>query len=255
MTRDPSPLLAPDEPAPFEVVPGREGSPYVITCDHASRRVPRCLAGLGLPEHELERHIGWDIGAAGLARRLAERLEAWLIVQNYSRLVIDCNRSLSHKDSIAKQSEDTSIPGNREVSDDEAERRARAIFEPYHARIRAELDQRAARNEATILVFVHSFTPVFRGVRRAWHTGVLYHRDTRLALPLLAALRRDPELVVGDNEPYAGGPLTDYGLIEHAERRGLRYVELEVRQDLLSETDGQRAWADRLSRLLREIAA
>lgn len=254
MSRAPSPLLAPDEPPAFDVVEGRGSSPYVILCDHAARRVPRALAGLGLPESELERHIAWDIGAAALARCIAERLEGWLIVQNYSRLVIDCNRTLGHRDSIATRSEDTAIPGNQNLSAEQATQRAATLFEPYHARIREELDRRAAAGEDPVLVFVHSFTPVFRGVSRPWHAGVLYHHDTRLALPLLAALRAEPNLVIGENEPYAGSPLTDYGLVEHAERRGLRYVELEVRQDLLSDGAGARAWGDRLSRLLAEAA-
>jgi predicted N-formylglutamate amidohydrolase len=247
-------LLAPDEPEPFEVVEGSLASPYVLLCDHASARIPRALAALGLPAHELERHIAWDIGAAGLARRLASKLDAWLILQGYSRLVIDCNRTLGHEQSIATRSEDTDIPANFGISPTEARERATAIFEPYHARIRAELDARAARRQRSVLVFVHSFTPVFRGVRRPWHAGVLYHEDKRLALPLLAALRREPELTVGDNEPYAASPHSDYALVEYGERRRLPHVELEVRQDLLSSGSDQEAWAERLARLLEESA-
>jgi len=137
-------LLASDEPPPFEVVAAREPSPFVIICDHASRRVPRALGALGLPEHELERHIAWDIGAAAVARLLADALSGWLILQSYSRLVIDCNRPLDRPDSIAESSEDTVIPGNRSLSSDEARQRAESIFEPYHARIRRELDERGA---------------------------------------------------------------------------------------------------------------
>ena len=246
-------LLAPDEPPPFEVVEGSAGSPYVLLCDHASRRVPRALAELGLPERELSRHIAWDIGAAELARRLARELGGWLILQSYSRLVIDCNRPPGHADSIARRSEDTVIFGNLELSAEQVRAREAGIFEPYHARIQQELDARAERREPSTLLFVHSFTPSYRGVSRAWHCGVLYHRDTRLALPLLDALRREPGLVVGDNEPYAASPLTDYGVIEHGEKRGLAHVELEVRQDLLLEASSQEAWAVRLARLVREI--
>ncbi|HEX6271706.1 MAG TPA: N-formylglutamate amidohydrolase [Polyangiaceae bacterium] len=247
-------LLADDEPSPFEVVGEGARSPWVLLCDHAGRALPRAVGSLGLEARELERHIAWDIGAAALARELRQALDGVLILQTYSRLVIDCNRPLSSPTSIAEQSEDTSIPGNRAVPREQAELRARAIFEPYHARIRRELDERASRGIASRLVFVHSFTPTFRGVSRAWHAGVLYLRDTRLALPLLAALRREPGLVVGDNEPYAASALTDYGIVEHAERRGLPYVELEVRQDLLADSNGVRAWAERLARLLEESA-
>ena len=248
-------LLAAGEPPPFEVVEGRAPSPYVITCDHASRRIPRALGTLGLSEHDLERHIAWDIGAADVARLLAETLGGWLILQNYSRLVIDCNRPLERPDSIAESSEDTAIPGNQGFTSDEARQRAESIFEPYHGRIRRELDERDASGRDTILVFMHSFTPTFRGVARAWHAGVLYHQDTRLASPLLEALRREPDLCVGDNQPYAASALTDYGLVEHGERRGHPYVELEVRQDLVATPDDQRAWAARLARLLREASS
>jgi predicted N-formylglutamate amidohydrolase len=247
-------LLARDEPRAYAVTGEHARSPFVVLCDHASRRIPRALGSLGLPESELERHIAWDIGARGLAERLASKLDAWLVLQNYSRLVIDCNRRLDRPDSIAVRSEDTVIPGNEGLTPAGAERRARAIFEPYHARIHGELEARAAAGRTSVLLFVHSFTPVFRGVARAWHAGVLYHRDTRLALPLLAALRRESALEIGDNQPYAATALTDYGIVVHGEERGLPHVELEVRQDLLSDAAGQEAWAERLSRLVSSAA-
>jgi predicted N-formylglutamate amidohydrolase len=248
-------VLAADEPAPFEVVAGDPRSPYVITCDHASRLIPRALAALGLPASELARHIAWDIGAAELSRELARALGAWLILQNYSRLVIDCNRALDRPDSIAASSEDTRVPGNQSLSAEDARQRAGAIFEPYHARIRAELDARAARGVPTILIFQHTFTPRYRGVSRAWQAGVLFHRDTRLARPVLEALRGEAGLVVGENEPYAASELTDYGLVEHAEKRGLPYVELEVRQDLLADERGVAEWSERLARVLAAARA
>jgi predicted N-formylglutamate amidohydrolase len=247
-------LLAEDEPGPFEVVEAGATSAYVITCDHASRRIPRALGSLGLPDAELERHIAWDIGAAALSRKLARALDGWLILQNYSRLVIDCNRALDRPDSIAKSSENTGIPGNRQVSPEDARRRATEIFEPYHACIRGELDRRAALGCSSTLLFVHSFTPRFRDVSRPWHAGVLHLSDARLAAPVLRALRAEPGLTVGENEPYAASELTDYGLVEHAEKRGLPYVELEVRQDLIADERGVDEWAERLERVLRSAA-
>jgi predicted N-formylglutamate amidohydrolase len=250
-------LLSEDDPAPFRVLQGRPQpaaeSPYLVICDHAGCAVPRALGSLGLDQSELQRHIGWDIGAAGLAQRLGQELGAWVILQTYSRLVIDCNRPLGSSDSIAQQSEDTVVPGNRAVSVEQAQQRAQAIFEPYHARIRGELTERAEQGQTPILVFLHSFTPVFRGSARQWHAAVLYDQDTRIALPLLSALRGEPELVVGDNEPYAASPTTDYGLMEHGQRRNLPHVELEIRQDLLADEPGQDAWAKRLARLLRAL--
>lgn len=243
-------LLDEREPPAFDVVDGDAQSPFVILCDHAGRRLPRALGSLGLTEADLERHIAWDIGAEGLARELAKLLGAWLILQRYSRLVIDCNRPLTSPDSIARQSEDTTIPGNLAVSSEQAALRAQQIFDPYHARIRSELDRRAALGTQSVLLLIHTFTPIYRGVPRPWQVGVLHHHDARIARPLLAALRNEGDLNVGDNQPYAAGALTDYSLIEHAERRGLPYVELEVRQDLVGDARGQRVWAERLARLL-----
>ncbi|MES1187138.1 MAG: N-formylglutamate amidohydrolase [Myxococcales bacterium] len=245
-------LLGEYDPAPFRVLQGSAASPYIIVCDHAGRSVPRALGSLGLSEADLGRHIAWDLGAAALARRLGTELGAWVILQEYSRLVIDCNRPLDSPDSIVQHSEDTVVPGNLAISPEQAEARAHCIFGPYHARISRELTERATRGQASILIFLHTFTPTFRGVARPWHAGVLRHKDGRVATPLLRALRAEPDLVVGDNEPYAASEQTDYGLIEHGERRGLPHVELEVRQDLLADAQGQEAWALRLARLLRE---
>jgi len=243
-------LLAPDEPAPFELVKGTAASRFVITCDHAGRRIPRALGSLGLPATELERHIAWDLGVEALGRRLARALDATLVVQRYSRLVVDCNRRPSRPDSMPKTSEHTVIPGNAAVTPEAAEERVRAIFEPYHACIRAELDARQAKGQATTLILLHSFTPVYRAVERPWHAGVLYLHDSRLALHVLASLRAEPGLVVGENEPYAASELTDYGIVEHGEARGLPHVELEVRQDLIADERGVEAWSERLARVL-----
>jgi predicted N-formylglutamate amidohydrolase len=243
-------LLSPDDVDPFDVqgVDGR--SPFFIICDHAGRAIPRSLGSLGLSEEQLATHIAWDIGAAGVARRLGASLGAYTVCQRYSRLVIDCNRPLGAADSIAPRSERTLIPGNQTVGPDAAQERAREIFHPYHDEIGRALDERAAKGRLTILVAMHSFTPVFLDVPRPWHVGVLYNRDARLANPLLRALRDEGDLVVGDNEPYAVGDLTDYSIVHHGERRGLPHVELEIRQDLIADGQGQDGWAARLARLL-----
>jgi predicted N-formylglutamate amidohydrolase len=243
-------LLGLDEPAPFEVVNHEARSPFLVTCDHAGRRVPRSLGTLGLPESELERHIAWDIGAAGVARLLAAELGAFLILQTYSRLVIDCNRPLGARDSMTAISEDTVIPSNVDVRREDAERRVRSIFTPYHERIRLELERRAQADEPTVFLAVHSFTPAFRGVARPWHVGVLYNRDPRLARALLPLLGQDADLEVGDNEPYAVSDATDYGIVEYGERRGIPHVEIEIRQDLIGDEAGQLVWARRFAELI-----
>jgi predicted N-formylglutamate amidohydrolase len=249
-----SSLLHAEDPPPFRTVEGDPNSPFLVTCDHAGRLLPRALGNLGLSPAELERHIAWDIGAAEIAERLARALDGFLILQTYSRLAIDCNRPLDSKSSIAMLSEATEIPGNRQLTAHETERRAEAIFHPYHRTIDAELERRQRAGIATIYVAVHSFTPRYLGVDRAWHAGVLYGRDSRLARVLLDLLRSEPGLVVGDNEPYFVSDLTDYGIVQHAERRGLLHVELEIRQDLVAQEAGQQEWAERLTRVLREAA-
>ncbi|MDH5833154.1 N-formylglutamate amidohydrolase [Luteimonas kalidii] len=246
-------LLSPDDPPAFTVLHPDGRSPWLLVADHAGQAVPAALARLGLPQAELDRHIGWDIGIAGVTSRLAERLDACAILQTYSRLVIDCNRPLEAPGSIAAVSDGTVVPGNQTLDAGQRAQRVDAIFAPYHARITDELDRRAAQSRPTILVAMHSFTPAMDGTARPWHAGVLYQRDTRLAHALLAALRAEGDLVVGDNEPYSVSDATDYAIPVHGERRGLAHVELEIRQDLIAEAAGQAAWADRLARLFAHL--
>lgn len=246
-------LLEPSEPAAFRVERPGGKSPYLLTCDHAGARVPRRLGSLGVSAADMERHIAWDIGAAAVAVKLSTALDAFAILQTYSRLVIDCNRKPGIPASIVRISESTRIPGNEVVSVEEAAAREREIFRPYHDRIRTELDLRQARRRPAILISVHSFTPRFHGNRRPWHAGVLYNRDARLAIELLRHLRTDAGLVIGDNEPYSVSDTTDYTIPEHGERRGLPHVGIELRQDLISAEAGQNEWAERLARALVSI--
>jgi len=248
-------LLSQYELRPCDVQRRDGRSSLFIVCDHAGRLIPRSLGSLGLSDDQLATHIAWDIGAAGVAQRLGAILDAHTIMQRYSRLVIDCNRPLDAADSIATRSERTVIPGNHNVGADDAAARARAIFHPYHDDIRTALDQRQAMGRPTVLIAMHSFTPVFLDEARPWHVGVLYNRDARLARPLLRALRDEGDLVVGDNQPYAVSDATDYSVVHHGERRGLPHVELEIRQDLIATAQGQDAWAARLARLLPAVLA
>jgi predicted N-formylglutamate amidohydrolase len=242
-------LLQPDEPSPTRVLREHGSSDLLFTADHAGRRIPRRLARLGLPESELVRHIAWDIGIAGVTERLAAALDATAVLQTYSRLVIDCNRDPDVPSSIPEVSETTAIPGNRGLTAEQRAARREAVFEPYHARIRALLDQRQAAHRRTVFVAMHSFTPVFKGESRAMQVGVLYNRDARLANIMLDLLRAEDDMVVGDNAPYAVSDITDYGVPVHAERRGLPHVEIEIRQDLIGDEAGQAEWAARFRRL------
>jgi predicted N-formylglutamate amidohydrolase len=228
-------------------------SPFLLTSDHYGRLIPRTLGDLGLPAEELKRHIAWDIGIAGVAEALSRQLDAQLVAQRYSRLVIDCNRPPGAASSIPRLSEATTIPGNEAMSREAAEMRRREIFDPYHQRIKDIIDQRLREGRPTILVALHSFTPVYAGVARPWHIGTLYHRDTTLPPLLLKALRAEGDLVVGDNEPYAVSDETDYGIPVHGEARGLINTGIEIRQDLIEDQAGQEQWAERLARILGEI--
>jgi len=251
----PSRLLQPDEPSPYRIERESGTSPFFLTCDHAGKAIPRKLGTLGLSGDELERHIAWDIGAAGVTRQLAALLDAFAIEQTYSRLVIDCNRPLDSPTSIATLSEHTVIHGNLELAKKDAKARAEEIFWPYHRRIVAELDARAARGQPTVLITMHSFTPLFKDQARAMHAGILYNRDTRLAHRLLEALRRDNALTVGDNQPYSVSDSSDYAIPVYGERRSLLHAEIEIRQDLIADELGQSRWAARLADVLREAIA
>jgi predicted N-formylglutamate amidohydrolase len=244
-------LLAADEPPPYVEERLQGTSDFVIVVDHASRRIPRRLGDLGLPASELVRHIAWDLGALGVARHMSAALDAPLVASNYSRLVIDCNRDPGVPTSIPTVGEHIEIPGNQNLSAEEVAARRTEIFEPYHARIRALLDARAAAGRPTILIAQHSMTDVFKGSRREMHAAVLYNRDRRFACAVLDLLRAEPGLIVGDNEPYFVSDDTDYSVPRHGEARGLLHVEIEIRQDLIGEDRGQEEWAQRMLRVLK----
>lgn len=246
-------LLGPDEIAPVLERNGGGRSPFLLACDHYGRLLPRRLGDLGLPESELERHIAWDIGIAGVAEAVSDALGAHLVAQRYSRLVIDCNRPLGAPNAIPMISERTTIPGNEGLTHDDVELRRRAIFLPYHDRLAAVIDARQQAGQPTVLLSLHSFTPVYAGIKRPWHVGTLYQRDRTLPPLLLQALRAEPELVVGDNQPYAVSEATDYTIPIHGEARGLISSGIEIRQDLISDRDGQSQWTERLTRILGEI--
>jgi predicted N-formylglutamate amidohydrolase len=239
-------LLTTGDPHPVSVERPEGASPFFLACDHAGNRIPDRLGTLGVADAELRRHIAWDLGAAEVSRDLSARLDATLVLQGYSRLVIDCNRAVHRPDSIPAISEHTAIPGNRDLHPDHAAARAREIFHPYHDTIVDALDARRAGGRDSVLVCVHSFTPVYKGERRPWHVGLLYNRDARLARVLSELMARDPDLCIGDNEPYAISDETDYTIPVHGEQRGILHVEIEIRHDLIECAEGQREWAGRL---------
>jgi len=246
-------LLGSDEPPPVELVNTGGHCSAVLVCDHASNRVPRQLGTLGLAAVQLADHIGWDPGAADVARRLSTLLDAPLVLSSYSRLVIDCNRPLRSAGSIAEQSDGVTVPGNCGLSPLERERRINALYRPYHDAIDRLLDGRTRR--PSLLLSIHSFTPVLKGRARPWHIGVSHWRDRRLAALMLEALTRSGEFTVGDNAPYPIDADVDYTIPVHGEGRGLPSVMIEIRQDGIQTAAGAAAWAARLAESYRLIEA
>jgi len=229
------------------------GSPFLLVCDHADRRFPEATGSLGVAAEDLERHIAYDIGILPVARAAAAALDAPLVAQTYSRLVIDCNRPTHVPQSIPELSEQTAIPGNRGLAASQRQARIEALFRPYHEAIAALLEARAARGQPSMLIAMHSFTKVYMGASRPWHIGLLYNRDGRLAAPLLELLTSDAGLTVGDQLPYAVDDEHDYTLPVHGEQRGLWHVGVEIRQDLIAERAGQEQWMERIGALLRQL--
>ncbi len=248
-------LLEADDPPPVTVTRPDGASPFLLVCDHAGNRIPRKLGTLGVSQADRRRHIAWDVGAAEMAHRVSELLDAPLVLQSYSRLVIDCNRDPKVESAMPLISETTEIPGNRDLDPREVEARIAEIFRPYHDRITAVMDARATAGRSTVLVALHSFTPYSEGWgARPWHIGILYNRDDLLPRIMLELLRAEPGLTVGDNEPYKISDETDYTIPVHGERRGVVHVEIEVRHDEIETRVNQLAWAERLVHFLRHAA-
>ncbi|MCE3289137.1 MAG: N-formylglutamate amidohydrolase [Caulobacter sp.] len=228
-------------------------SPFVLIADHAGQEIPAILNDLQLSHSERQRHIALDIGVAGMGRVLSDDLGACLIAQRYSRLVIDCNRDPARRDAICEVSDGTVVPANLNLTPAGRQARIDEIFTPYHAAIAAELDARGDR--PTVMVALHSFTPSMAGHARPWRYGVLHLRNSPFSDAMLARLRDafGPE-VVGDNQPYSMDSI-DYSIPRHAIGRGLDYLELEVRQDLMADAAGEAAVAEAIAPLLKGALA
>lgn len=243
------PLLGDDEPFPYEIVnAGRQGK-LLLVCDHASNRVPARLGNLGLTAEELASHIGWDPGAAAVSRKLSARLDAPLVLSNYSRLVIDCNRWPIAADSIPLASGGVVIPGNASLTEEEKFSRRLTLFEPYQAEISALLSAAAPQS---ILLSIHSFTPSLFGVDRPWSIGVCYRKDQRLGQRWHSALQaiignritNSAAEPIGDNEPYAIEEGSDYTIPVQGESCDIPSIMLEIRQDKIQDQAGVQLWSD-----------
>lgn len=233
--------------AAVELFNAEARAPVLLLCDHAGRQLPDWLGDLGLPAHERERHIGWDIGAADLTYALAQRLDAAAVLCHVSRLVVDPNREPGTPSSMPEVSDGTTVPGNRQLEPEEVGRRLELSFIPYHRTIARQIARLRRRVGVPVIVSIHSFAPEMGGFARPWHVGVLWTDDDRLARPVIAALREDASLSVGDNQPYTGWFPVAYSIPFHAGRTGLPHVTFEVRQDLIETPEGAARWAERIA--------
>lgn len=229
-------------------------SPFVIVCDHASNFIPKEYGTLGLDPAELTRHIAWDPGALPVAQRTAAALDAPLVESCISRLVIDCNRPPDAPDLISQISEMTKIPGNQGLDARERTRRIALAHQPFHDLIDGMIAGRLRVGRPTLLVSIHSFTPVFKGIQRPWHIGIIHDDDKRLAAPMIAALKRLDGVTIGVNEPYSPADRVYYTLERHARSRGLPCAMIEIRNDEILEERGQSLWGGRLGDILAELA-
>ncbi|MCA0431772.1 MAG: N-formylglutamate amidohydrolase [Proteobacteria bacterium] len=236
-------------PAPVRVINETGASPYVLLCEHASRFIPASYNGLGLDAADLSRHIAWDIGAADVATSLSKLIDAPLIMAGYSRLLIDLNRPVDCVTSIPEVSETTSIPGNHKLTSAERAKRIATYFEPFQSRVGEVIDARLRQQKRTVIVGIHSFTPVFKGFTRPWRAGILYRKSEAFGHALAEALGGAAE-AVAENEPYQIDDESDYTVPVHGEARGLDAVLVEIRQDLIAEAQGASHWARQLSTAL-----
>lgn len=249
-----APTPADAEPYAVEAIEGDPATGLLLLCDHASNEMPPEYGLLGLPQAQLQRHIAYDIGAATLTRTVAAALGCPALLTRFSRLLIDPNRGRDDPTLVMRLSDGAVVPGNAAIGEDEIARRIARFYDPYDHAIRDLLAHFAARGITPGIVSIHSFTPVMKGIARPWHVGVLWDTDPRLAKPLLAALDAEPDLVVGDNEPYDGA-LSGDTIDRHATIAGLANVLVEVRQDLIAREDDAKAWGFRIAHLLQPLLA
>jgi len=243
-------ILEPSEPGPYEIVNALGTSEIMLVCDHASKRVPNQLNNLGLSTEQLNSHISWDSGAALVARKLSALLYAPLILSNYSRLIIDCNRAPDWADSIPASSAGIVIPGNQSITQEQVKARHDELFAPYQAAISKMLDSRSARK--TILLNIHSFTPSLQGVARPWSIGVCYQQERELAKRWVAAFRKHSDELIGDNEPYRVETNFDYTIPVQAESRNIPGIMLEIRKDKIATETTAASWSKLIAKVCLE---
>ena len=244
-------LLGDGEGHPAHFVNESGTSPIVLVCEHASNVLPKALGTLGLSDEDMQRHIAWDIGAAATARTLSKLLDAPLILQRYSRLAYDCNRPPEAEAAMPELSEVFEVPGNKNLLPSARLARTQDIYRPFHRAIEDFLDRRAAERKLTVMVTMHSFTPIYKGKPRDLDVGFLFDRDNWLANFLIKTFPADKARL---NEPYGPKDGVMHLLNLHAVPRGLKHVMIEIRNDLIANEAGQNKWAHNLAGPLAQVA-
>ncbi|MDH3634537.1 MAG: N-formylglutamate amidohydrolase [Gammaproteobacteria bacterium] len=249
-------MIGPDDPPPYTVINDQGKAKVLLTGDHVSNVMPKMLDSLGLDKSELQQHIAYDIGTRKLINHLSEHLDAPAVLAGYSRLVVDLNRSLEDPSVMPETSDDRVIPGNQSMSEAHRNERIHCFYTPYRKAIDSELHRFREQGVVPAFISIHSFTPQMAGFVRPWHAGILWDKDPRIPVPLMANLRAHPEgFNIGDNEPYSGKHPADYTIDHHAEAAGLPHVSIEIRQDLVDTEEGAERWATILDDALRGILA
>ena len=245
-------LLGPTDADPVGHERPNASSPFLLICDHAGNRMPESLGQYGLTSEDFDRHYAYDIGALSVSRAISTALDAELVYQRYSRILIDCNRPPHSAGAFVKQIDGVRIVRNESLENGHLASRITEVFHPYHSRIEAAIGRRLSEANPPVVVSVHSFTPHHSDFpdERPWHIGVLYNRDCRFASALIETLQAEPNLIVGINQPYVVDDYCDYAIPVHCERLGLLHVEIEIRQDLITSSEGQAEWGSRLATLL-----
>ncbi|MDH3631863.1 MAG: N-formylglutamate amidohydrolase [Gammaproteobacteria bacterium] len=249
-------MIGPGDPPPYSIINEKGRGQVLLVGDHVSPVIPRALGNLGLDETLLEQHIAYDIGTRKLVHHLSQHLDAPAVLAGYSRLVVDLNRSLEDASVMPEVSDDTPIPGNQNMSLEHRNQRIHNFYTPYRKAVDMMLHGFREKEVVPAFISIHSFTPQMAGFVRPWHAGILWDKDPRIPVPLMANLRAHADgFNIGDNEPYSGKHPADYTIDHHAEASGIPHVSIEIRQDLVNTEAGAERWATILDDALRDILA
>ncbi|MBL4739418.1 MAG: N-formylglutamate amidohydrolase [Sneathiella sp.] len=239
---------------PFKIMNAESASPIFLIADHASRHIPEEFGTLGIDDPALlRRHVAWDIGIEDVTSRMSEKLRAPAIFSTFSRLLIDPNRYNDDPAAMPVESDGVRVPANEGLKKADKQKRIDQYFTPYHDQVTALLDQMVKNHAEPLVISMHSFTPVMNGFERPWHIGVLWADDNRISAPMLEILRKNPALVVGDNEPYSAQEPYGYTMNTHGTDRGIPHVVIEIRQDLIDTHHGAELWSNLMVDVINQL--